>query len=97
MALSDAERAARYRERRKEGTPAVHYRKPADRRTRPQKWRDAVQALTAILDDYERWQDNLPESLAASAMVERIEEVLELRTLVDQLHDAQLPKGFGRD
>ncbi len=42
MALSDAERAARYRARLKEGVRPVRYRRPADRRSRPQKWHDAV-------------------------------------------------------
>ena len=99
MALSDAERAARYRARQKEGKPEVRvrYRQPADRRSRPQKWRDAVQALVDILDDYEQWRDNLPEHLTETATAERIEEVLELRDLVDQLEAAELPKGFGRD
>ena len=97
MALSDAERAKRYRESRKAGLPAVRYRKPADRRTRPQRWADAVQVLVDILDDYEQWRDRLPPSLAEGATAERIEEALELRDLVDQLQAAELPKGFGRD
>jgi len=97
MALSDAERAQRYREKRKQGAPSVRYRRPADRRTRPQKWADAVQTLADLLDDYEQWRDNLPPSLAESATAERIEEVLELRDLIDQLQAADLPKGFGRD
>ncbi len=97
MALSDAERAARYRERQKAGKPAVRYRRPADRRSRSERWADAVQALVDMLDDYELWRDNLPPSLAESATAERIDAVLELRELVEQLQDAQLPKGFGRD
>ena len=48
MALSDAERAKLYRERRK----AVRYRKPRDRRSRPERWADAVQTLADLLDDY---------------------------------------------
>jgi hypothetical protein len=97
VALSDAERAARYREKRRAGAAPVHYRRPVDRRTRPQKWHDAVETLAALLDDYEQWRDNLPPSLAESSTAARIEEVLELRELVDQLQAAELPKGFGRD
>jgi len=97
MALSDAERAARYRARLKEGVRPVRYRRPADRRSRPQKWHDAVTTLSELLDDYESWRDNLPESLAESATAERIDEVLELRELVEQLEAAELPRGFGRD
>jgi len=97
MALSDAERAARYRAKRKEGVRPVQYRRPADRRSRPQKWHDAVKTLSDLLDDYESWRDNLPESLAESVTAERIDEVLELRELVEQLEAAELPRGFGRD
>jgi hypothetical protein len=97
MALSDAERAKRYRERKKAGEKPVRYRKPADRRTRPKRWADAVQTLANLLDDYEQWRDSLPPSLAESVTAERIEGMLELRDLVDQLQAAELPKGFGRD
>jgi hypothetical protein len=97
VALSDAERARRYRERRKAGAQPVRYRHPAERRSRPERWADAVRTLADLLDDYERWRENLPPSLANSATAERIGEVLELRELVDQLQAAELPKGFGRD
>ena len=97
MAQSDAERSRRYRERRNAGERPVRYRRPADRRTRPQKWAEAVQTLAELLDDYEQWRDSLPPSLAESATAERINDVLELRELVDQLQAAELPRGFGRD
>jgi len=82
VALSDAERSASYRERRKAGQPPVRYRRPADRRTRPQKWAEAVQTLADLLDDYEAWRDRLPPQLAESATAERIDGMLELRELV---------------
>jgi hypothetical protein len=52
MALSDAERAARYRERRKasEKPVVVRYRRPADRRSKAKQWDDAVDTLLGILD-----------------------------------------------
>jgi hypothetical protein len=46
---------------------------------------------------YQEWRDNLPASLADSALAERLGAVLELRDLVDQLSLAELPRGFGRD
>ena len=97
MALTDAERAKRYRERKNAGEKPVHYRKPRDRRSRLQRWADAVQTLSDVLDDYEQWRDNLPPQLAESRTAERIGDVLQLRDLVDQLQAAELPKGFGRD
>ena len=48
MALSEAERARRYRERRKAGEKLVRYRRPADRRSKPQQWADAVETLLNI-------------------------------------------------
>jgi hypothetical protein len=97
MALSDAERAQRYRARRKAGEKLVRYRRPADRRSKPQQWADAVETLLNILDGYQEWRDNMPPGLAESATAERIDEVLALRELVEQLEAAELPKGFGRD
>ena len=44
QALSNAERQARYRAHH-EGNkprPVIRYRRPADRRTRPQRWNDAA-------------------------------------------------------
>jgi len=97
MALSDAERARRYRERRKAGEKLVRYRRPADRRSKPQQWDDAVNTLLDILDGYQTWRDNMPAGLADSATAQRIEDVLALRDLVEQLQGVELPKGFGRD
>ena len=45
MGFSNAERQRRFRECRKEQQPRVHYRRPQDRRSRPQRWRAAVQTL----------------------------------------------------
>lgn len=97
MALSDAERARRYRERRNAGEKPVHYRRPADRRSRPRQWEDAIATLLSILDGYQDWRDNMPPGLAESPTAQRIDEVLELRDLVEQLQAVELPKGFGRD
>ena len=97
MALSDAERARLYRERHKGGAPSVRYRRPADRRSKPKRWDDAVQTLLDLLDGYQAWRDNLPPGVADSAIAERLDAMLELRELVEQLQAAEPPKGFGRD
>ena len=60
MALTNAERQARYRERRQAGESRIRYRRPADRRSRPQQWDDAVQTLLALQDQYRAWRDALP-------------------------------------
>jgi len=56
-----------------------------------------VQELGELLDDYEAWRDGMPAALAESATAERLEALVELRDLVEQLETAELPRGFGRD
>ena len=104
-AATPAERSAAYRARRKAtvaATPTkpsviVRYRRPADRRSRPQQWADAVQTLADLLDRFQEWRNNLPSSLANSVTAEALDAVLELRGYVEELQAAELPKGFGRD
>jgi hypothetical protein len=95
-ALSDAERQARYRARRQaEQTPSrVRYRRPADRRARPQRWHDAVAELLALQAEYAAWCDALPNSLRDSATAEALQAILELD--LDVLADIEPPRGFGR-
>ena len=103
-AATPAERSAAYRARRKATVAAatkpsvvVRYRRPADRRSRPQQWADAVQTLADLLDQFQEWRDNLPSSLTNSATTEALDAVLELRGYVEELQAVELPKGFGRD
>jgi hypothetical protein len=100
-ALSAAERSAAYRLRVKANAgkpPRVVYRRPADRRSKPRRWADAIAALTEVLDGYQQWRDSLPPGLTESAIAARLDDVLALRDLVEQLADPDLhlPKGFGR-
>lgn len=105
-ALTSAERMRRLREKRKAEAadkppdkPAVviRYRHPKDRRSRPEQWADAICTLMDCLDRYQQWRENLPDSLADGALAERLDAMLELRDLVDQLALADPPRGFGRD
>jgi hypothetical protein len=104
-AATSAERSAAYRARRKASAadvptkppPVVRYRRPADRRSRPQQWADAVQTLADLLDRFQEWRDNLPPSLANSPTAQALDAVLELRGYVEELQAVELPKGFGRD
>ena len=95
MALTNADRQARYRERRQAGESQIRYRRPADRRSRPQQWNDAVQTLLALQDQYRAWRDALPESLAGSATAALLDQVCEPDLSV--LEAVELPRGFGRD
>ena len=96
-ALSDAERQARYRARRQaeQASPSIRYRRPADRRSRPQRWRDAVAELLALQAEYAAWREALPDSLRGSATAEALQAIVELD--LDALADIEPPRGFGRD
>ena len=97
MAMTGAERMARLRERQRAGEKSVRYRQPKDRRSRIRRWNDAVDTLLDCLDGWHAWRERMPIGLADSELVERLDEVLELRELVEQLATAELPSGFGRD
>jgi len=66
-----------------------------DRRTRLQRWADAVATLRALQGEYQDWLDNLPESLQDSALAEKLQAVCEPD--LDALEDVELPLGFGHD
>ncbi len=53
-------------------------------------------ALAEVLDGYQQWRDSLPLGVAQSTIAARLDDLLALRDLVEQLADADLPKGFGR-
>jgi hypothetical protein len=95
--LSGAERQARYRARQQaqHAGPATRYRRPADRRTRPQRWHDAVAELLALQADYTAWADALPESLRDTATAEALQAIVDLD--LDTLADIKPPRGYGRD
>ena len=95
MGLSNAERQRRFRERRKAEQPRVHYRRPQDRRSRPQRWKDAAQTLLDLQAEYQNCLDNLPESLQASAVAEKLKAICEYD--LSDLEALEPPRGFGRD
>ena len=96
-ALSDTERQARYRARQlaKQAPPVVRYRRPADRRSRAQRWCDAVTELLALQSEYAAWSDSLPDSLRGSAIAEALQAIVDLD--LDDLAAIVPPRGYGRD
>ena len=95
-ALSNAERQARYRARRAEqASNTSRYRRPADRRTRPQRWHDAVAQLFALQADYAAWADALPDALRETATAEALQAIVDLD--LTELADIEPPRGYGRD
>jgi hypothetical protein len=93
--MTTAERSARYRERHADGAPRIRYREPADRRSRAQRWRDAVAELVELQEEYRSWLDSLPESLQEGATAEALRAIAEID--LSELESVEPPRGYGRD
>ncbi len=96
-ALTNAERQARHRARRQaqQASPVVRYRRPADRRSRPQRWHDAVAELLALQTEYAAWCDAMPASLRDTATADALQAIIDLD--LDALTLIAPPHGYGRD
>ena len=92
--LTGAERQARYRTRHP-GAAIIRYRRPVDRRSRPQRWLAAVAELVALQADYAHWLDALPDATRDGATAEALQVIVDLD--LDDIIAAQSPRGFGRD
>ena len=92
--LTGAERQARYRARHARA-PIVRYRRPADRRSRAQRWCDAVAELVALHGEYTAWFEALPGALRDGATGEALQAIVDLD--FDDLVAIEPPRGFGRD
>jgi hypothetical protein len=95
--LSDAERQARCRALRQNQQPApiIRYRRPNDRRTRPQRLRDAVAELLTLQAEYSAWSDALPDALRDSPTAAALEAIVDLD--LELLAAIEPPRGCGRD
>jgi len=96
-ALTNAERQARYRSRLLAARPAAAAgrRKAADRRSRPQRWHDAVAELLTLQADYTAWLEALPETLRGTATAEALQAIVDLD--LEALSGVEPPRGYGRD
>ena len=96
-ALSNAERQARYRARHlvPPAPAAARTRRKTDRRSRPQRWRDAVNELLALQVEYADWLVALPESLRDSTTAHALEAIADLD--LTALSEIEPPRGYGRD
>jgi hypothetical protein len=94
-AMTASERQARFRARHADGTPRIRYRRPVDRRSRAQRWQQAVAELVALQDDYRTWLNALPQNLEASATAEALRAICDLD--LSDIESVEPPRGFGRD
>ena len=94
LPMAPAERQARRRARLRPDhqAPAPPARRPAPR---PQRWTAAVAILIALQDEYRTWLDNLPVSLEASRLAEKLQAIAELD--LEELQAIDTPRGYGRD
>jgi hypothetical protein len=88
-ALSNAERQARFRARQQvdAATAVTRPRHPTDRRSRPQRWRDAVGTCSRCR--------LIPDSLHGNATADALEAIVDLD--LAPLGDVKPPRGYGRD
>ena len=59
--MPGAERQARYRAAHAAGVPVIRTRRPANRRSRIQRWNDAITGLVDMQAEYGAWLDALPD------------------------------------
>jgi hypothetical protein len=93
--MTGAERQARYRAARVSGAPVIRTRRPADRRSRIQRWNDTIAAAVELQAEYARWLDALPDNQQDSALAEALRAIVELD--LSELQTVEPPRGFGRD
>ncbi len=96
IALSNAERQARYRARRPVPQPPVAIKQPRPpRRSRTKRWNDALAEMFAIQSECATWFEALPEGLRDSATAAALQEMIDLD--LDAVAAIQPPLGYGRD
>jgi hypothetical protein len=96
VALSNAERQARWRARHLSPQPTadVRQRRPV-RRSRQTRWNDALAELRAVQAECAAWFKALPDSLRDSTTAAALQEMIDLD--LDAIAAVQPPLGYGRD
>jgi hypothetical protein len=94
-AMTGAERQARYRAARMTNAPLIRIRRPVDRRSRIQRWNDAIAAAVELQAEYATWLDALPDNQQDSALAEALRAIVEFD--LSELQAIEPPRGFGRD
>ena len=94
-AMTGAERQARYRTAHGNGVPVIRIRRPADRRSRIQRWNETIAAAVDLQAEYAAWLDALPDNQQDSALADALRAIVDLD--LSELQAIQPPRGFGRD
>jgi hypothetical protein len=95
IAMTGAERQARYRTAHASGAPVIRIRRPAERRSRIQRWNDTIAATVELQAEYAAWLDALLDNQQDSALVDALRTIVEFD--LSELQAIEPPRGFGRD
>lgn len=93
--MTGAERQARYRAAHAVCAPVVRTRRPTDRRSRIQRWNDAIAAAVELQAEYANWLEALPDNQQDGALAEALRAIVELD--LSEIQAIDPPRGFGRD
>jgi hypothetical protein len=93
--MTCAERQARYRAAHAAGAPVIRIRRPADHRSRIQRWNDTIAAAVDLQAEYAEWLNALPDNQQDSALADALRAIVELD--LSELLAIEPPRGFGRD
>jgi hypothetical protein len=75
--MTGAERQARYRTAHASGAPVIRIRRPAERRSRIQRWNDTIAAAVELQAEYAAWLDALPDNQQDSALADALRTIVE--------------------
>jgi hypothetical protein len=93
--MTGAERQARYRTAHASGAPVIRIRRPAERRSRIQRWNDTIAAAVELQAEYAARLDALPDNQQDSALADALLTIVEFD--LSELQAIEPPRGFGRD
>ena len=94
-AMTGAERQARYRTMHADDAQVVRIRRPADRRSRIQRWNDTIATAVDLQAEYAAWLEALPDNQQDSALAEASRAIVEFD--LSELQAIKPPRGFDRD
>jgi hypothetical protein len=99
LALTGAERQARYRQRpglaQEQGQVQAMPRRPRRGLTLSRRWNETVAGLVALRAEYARWLEALPEATRDTATGDALQAMVDLD--LEEIIAIQPPRGFGRD
>src|SRR5882757_3059861 len=75
--MTGAERQTRYRAARAAGAPVIRVRRPADRRSRIQRWNDTIAAAVELQVEYASWLEGHPDNKQHSMLDEALRAIVE--------------------